>query len=300
MSRESLLFLLFQFTVRALSLNRRGFMADSNAAGGALKVVKWVIGIIIVFVIITWLNPFAIVGPGERGVVTRLGAVQDGVLNEGMHFRMPIVENVLLVDVKTHKAEVDALSYSKDLQNVDTKIALNFHLDPNKVHRLIQEIGIDYDVRIIQPAIQESVKAATAKFTAAELISERPKVKDEIKQALVERLTPRYIDVDDFSIINFDFSDNYERAVEEKQVAEQQALKAKNDLQRIQVEAEQRVAQAKAEAEAIRIQSEALKQNQGLVQLEAVKKWNGALPGIMLGNTLPFMDMGRFVNSGQQ
>lgn len=269
-------------------------------ANSAFKFGKWIAIFFFVFILIIWLNPFVMVGPGERGVVTRFSAVQDGVLGEGLHFRMPIVENVIKVDVKTQKVEVDALSYSKDLQNVDTKIALNFHLDPNKVHRLLQEIGIDYDIRIIQPAIMESVKAATAKFTAAELISERPKVKDEIKAALVERLTPRYIDVDDFSIINFDFSDNYEKAVEEKQVAEQNALKAQNDLKRIQVEAEQRVAQATAEAEAIRIQSEALKQNQGLIQLEAVKKWNGALPGIMLGNTMPFMDMGRFVNSGQQ
>ena len=272
---------------------------ESGTASSAVKFGKWIAILLVVFVLIVWLNPFVMIGPGERGVVTRFSAIQDGVLDEGLHFRMPIVENIIKIDVKVQKAEVDALSYSKDLQNVDTKIALNFHLDPKKVHRLLQEIGQDYDVRIIQPAIQESVKAATAQFTAAELISERPKVKDEIKQALVERLTPRYIDVDDFSIINFDFSDAYEKAVEEKQVAEQKALEAQNDLKRIQVEAEQRIVQSKAEAEAIRIQSEALKQNQGLIQLEAVKKWNGALPGIMLGNTLPFMDMSKFVNNGQ-
>lgn len=275
-------------------------MADSNAAGGAFKVVKWVVGVFFVLIIVTWLNPFVTVGPGERGVVTRLGAVQERVLGEGFHFRMPIVEKVITIDVKTHKIEVVAPSYSKDLQNVDTKIALNYHLEPTSVHRLIQKIGSDYEMRIISPAIQESVKAATAKFTAAELVSERSKVKEDIKGILVSRLHPNFIEVDDFSIVDFEFAESFERAIDEKQIAEQNALKAQNDLRRIQVEAEQRVAQAKAEAEAIRIQSEALKQNQGLIQLEAVKKWNGALPGIMMGNTLPFMDMGRFVNSGQQ
>lgn len=273
-------------------------MADNPSGSTALRIAKIVGTLIVIFIIISWLNPFVIIGPGERGVVTRLGAIEDRVMGEGMHFRMPIVEKVVIIDVKTQKVEVDALSYSKDLQNVDTKIALNFHLDADRVNRLYQEIGVDYDVRIIGPAIQESVKAATAQFTAAELISERPKVKEEIKATLVERLSPRYIDVDDFSIINFDFSDSYEKAIEEKQVAEQQALKAQNDLRRIQVEAEQRVAQAKAEAEAIRIQTEALQQNQNLVRLEAVKKWNGVLPGIMMGNSLPFLDVGRFVGSG--
>jgi regulator of protease activity HflC (stomatin/prohibitin superfamily) len=265
-----------------------------------MRAVKWVAVLFVVLIIIVWLNPFVTIGPGERGVVTRFGAVQERVLGEGLHFRMPIVERVIPMDVKTHKIEVKAPSYSKDLQNVDTVIALNYHLNPQSVHRLLQEIGPDYETRIISPAIQESVKAATAKFTAAELVSERPKVKEEIKSSLVARLHPSFMEVDDFSIVDFVFSEVYEKAIEEKQVAEQNALKAQNDLRRIQVEAEQRVAQAKAEAEAIRIQSEALKQNQGLVQLEAVKKWNGALPGIMMGGTLPFLDVGRFVGNAQQ
>ncbi len=259
----------------------------------AKKVGRWVGVFILVIILISWLNPFVMIGPGERGVVTRMGAVQERVMGEGLHFRMPIIERVVTVDVKTHKLEVDAPSFSKDLQNVATRIALNYHLEPSQVNRLYQEIGLDYDVRIIAPAIQESVKAATAEFTAAELVSERPKVKEEIKATLVERLSPRYIHVDDFSIVNFDFSDVYERAIEEKQVAEQQALKAQNDLKRIQVEAEQRVAQAKAEAEAIRIQTEALQQNQNLVRLEAVKKWDGVLPQYVLGDTIPLIDLGK-------
>lgn len=253
-----------------------------------LKILGIVFALLVAFV---WLTPFAMVGPGERGVVIRLGAVQDRVLGEGIHFRLPLVESVTTMNVKSQKLEVDAPSFSKDLQNVNARIALNFHVDPRNVHRLWQEIGSNYEFNVIAPAIQESVKAAAAQFTAAELIAARQKVKDEIKRILVERLQPRYVMVDDFSIINFDFSESFERAIEEKQVAQQNALKAENDLRRIQVEAEQRIAQAKAEAEAIRIQSEALKENSGLVSLEAVKKWDGALPQMVLGNSVPFIDI---------
>ncbi len=252
------------------------------------KVLGIVFALLVAF---AFLTPFAMVGPGERGVVIRLGAVQDRVLGEGVHFRIPLVENVTTLNVKNQKIEVDAPSFSKDIQSVDARIALNFHVDPKSAQRLIQEIGINYEYSIISPAIQESVKAATAKFTAAELVSERQQAREEIKRILTDRLAPRYIIVDDFSIINFDFSDSYEKAIEEKQVAQQQALKAENDLRRIQVEAEQRIAQAKAEAEAIRIQSDALKGNNGLVSLEAVKKWDGILPQMVLGNSVPFIDI---------
>ncbi len=256
-----------------------------------MKQIRTALIIFGLLVVIMGLSPFVQVGSGERGVVTRFGAVQDKVLGEGLHFRIPVMEKVIKIDVKTQKVEVDAPSFSKDLQNVDTTIALNFHLDPTMVHRLWQELGAEYESRIIAPAIQESVKATTAKFTAADLVAERAKVKDEITHSLVDRLKTRYILVDDFSIVNFDFSDAYEHAVEEKQVAQQQALKAENDLRRIQIEADQRVAQAKGEAEAIRIQSAALKENQDLIKLEAVKKWNGILPQYVMGNSIPLIEL---------
>lgn len=261
------------------------------------KIVRMItIGIIAIF-LLGWLSPFVSIGAGERGVVTWFGAVEEKILGEGLHFRVPLVEKVIRIDVRTQKTEVSAPSFSKDIQNVDTLIALNYHLEPTQVQKLWQELGIDYRDRIIGPAIQESVKAATAKFTAAELISERPRVKEEITQVLESRLKPRYIVVDDFSIVNFDFSDSYEKAVEEKQVAQQQALKAENDLRRIQIESEQRVAQAKGEAEAIRIQSAALKENQDLIKLEAVKKWDGHLPQYMLsGEAVPFVGLPKGMN----
>lgn len=185
------------------------------------------------------------------------------------------------------------MAYSKDIQTVESTIALNYHVKPEAVNKLYQEVGKGYQSRIIDPAIQESVKSATAKFTAQELIEQRPKVKEEIKVELLARLE-KYFIVDEFSIINFSFSNEYENAIEEKQVAQQSALKAKNDLERIKTEAEQRVAEAEAEAKAIQIQAEAITQQGGkeYVNLKAIEKWNGILPQTMLPNSgVPFIDI---------
>jgi regulator of protease activity HflC (stomatin/prohibitin superfamily) len=258
---------------------------------GAVK--KLVIAaVIFILLIIFW--PVVIIPAGERGVVLTWGAVQGNIMGEGLHFIVPVMQSVKKLDVKTEKKEVNVKAYSKDIQTVDATVALNYHLDPSMVNRLWQEIGADYESRIIDPSIQESVKAATALFTAQELIELRPKVKDEIKTQLFNRLGGSHITVDDFSIVNFDFSAEYEKAVEAKQVSQQAALKAENDLKRIKTEAEQRVAQATAEATAIKIQAEAITQQGGkeYVSLKAIEKWNGILPTQMIPNaTLPFIDL---------
>jgi len=259
-----------------------------------LKKFKLLVVAVAVFIFLTLLWPIIIVRAGERGVVLNWGAVQGNIMGEGLHFIIPIMQSVKKLDVKTEKKEVAVKSYSKDIQTVDAAVALNYHLDPSAVNKLWQEIGADYESRIIDPSIQESVKAATALFTAQELIELRPKVKDEIKTQLFNRLSGRHIVVDDFSIVNFDFSAEYEKAVEAKQVSQQGALKAENDLKRIKTEAEQRVAQATAEATAIKIQAEAITQQGGkeYVSLKAVEKWNGVLPTQMIPNaTLPFIDL---------
>lgn len=247
-----------------------------------------------IVLLIVLFGTFGIIGAGERGVLLQFGAVQDKVFSEGLYFKIPIIQKVKKMDVKTVKHEVEVIAYSKDIQTVDSKVALNYHLDPNNVNKLWQEIGKDYETRIIDPSIQESVKAATAKFTAQELIEERPKVKEEIRTQLFNRLDGKHIIVDDFSIVNFDFSDEYEKAVEAKQVAQQSALKADNDLQRIKKEAEQRVAQAEAEAKAIKIQAEAITQQGGrdYVSLKAIEKWDGKLPTTFVpDSTLPFLNV---------
>jgi regulator of protease activity HflC (stomatin/prohibitin superfamily) len=259
--------------------------------------VKWAVIIVVILIVVTIINPFVLIGAGQRGVVMNFGAVQDKIMGEGIHFQIPIMQKVQKIDVQTQKMEVKAMAYSKDIQTVESLLALNYHLKADYVNKLWQELGGDYEARIIDPAIQESVKAATAKFTAQELIEERAKVKDEIKTELYNRLN-NYFVVDEFSIIDFSFSDEYEKAVEAKQVAQQAALKAQNDLTRIKTEAEQRVATAKAEAEAIKVQSEAANNDKYInlkaleVQKAAIEKWNGVLPTQMVPNaSLPFINL---------
>lgn len=257
------------------------------------KFIIWSVGILVALFVAIIIAPFKIVGAGERGVVLKFGAVSR-TMREGLNWKMPIVEHVQILDVKTQKEEVDVQSASKDLQNVSARIALNFHLQADKVGDLWKSVGKEYKIRIIDPAIQESVKAATAKYTAEELITKRPIVKEEIKLSLSERLAKEFIVVDEVSIVNFDFSGSFNQAIEAKVTAEQQALAAKNKLEQVKFEAEQRITQAKAEAEAIRIQAQAITQQGGedYVNLKAVEKWDGKLPAQMIPNgALPFLNL---------
>lgn len=255
------------------------------------RIIKTIVIIGVLSIIV--FNSVVIVNAGERGVLLTWGAVTD-VRGEGLSFKIPIAQSVKKMDVKTVKLEVNALAYSKDIQTVDSKIALNYHLIPENVGILYKEIGTSYEEKIITPAIQEAVKSVSAKYTAQELIEKRNEVKEGIKEQLSDRLAVKNMIVDDLSILNFDFSTAFEQAVEAKQVAQQDALKAQNKLEQVKFEAEQRIAQAQAEAEAIKIQAEAITQQGGqdYVNLKAVEKWNGVLPTQMIPNaTLPFIDL---------
>jgi regulator of protease activity HflC (stomatin/prohibitin superfamily) len=260
--------------------------------GGTFKTVLLLIAaIFIVFI----MNPFVIVGAGERGVVLNFGAVQPVVLEEGIHFRIPIMQKVIKIDVKVHKSETGAEAASKDLQDIRSTIAVNYHILAEKANWVYQNLGIDFKARIIDPAVQEVVKAITAKYNAVELITQREKVRDEIKGLLKSRLLNYSIVVDDFSIVNFKFTQQFEQAIESKQTAEQLALKAQRDLERIKIEAEQKIASAKAEAESLRLQKENVTPQ--LIQLrkieasiKAIEKWDGHLPKVSSG-AVPFIDM---------
>lgn len=257
------------------------------------RIIGWVIGGLVLFTLVISLNPLVVISAGERGIVLNWGAVSNTILNEGLHWRTPFLQKVVKIDTRIQKEQVDASASSKDLQTVNAGVALNFHLQEDKVNTLWQKIGSEYKTKIIDPAIQESVKSVTAKYTAEELITKREQVKDEIKLSLRDRLSQDYISVDDFSIVNFEFSKSFDEAIESKVTAEQNALAAKNKLEQVKYEADQRIAEAQGEAEAIKIQAQAI-QNQGgkeYVQLQAINKWNGSLPNYMLGNAVPFINL---------
>jgi regulator of protease activity HflC (stomatin/prohibitin superfamily) len=263
--------------------------------GKVTRPLKYVFGAIAALILITFLNPFVTVGAGERGVVLNFGAVQPVVLGEGLHFRVPIMQQVIKMDVTIHKSQTDAESVSKDLQDTKSTIAVNYHILPEKANWIYQNIRQEYKERIIDPAVQEVVKAITARYTAVDLITQREKVRSEIKDMLKSRLLTYDIVVDDFSIVNFKFSQQFEQAIEAKQTAEQLALKAQRDLERIKIEAEQKVASAKAEAEALRLQKEnvtpqLVKLRQIEASIKAIDKWDGRLPKINSG-AVPFIDV---------
>jgi regulator of protease activity HflC (stomatin/prohibitin superfamily) len=248
-------------------------------------------------ILVLTLNPFVVIGAGERGVVMNFGAVQKEILNEGLHIRIPIMQKVIIMNVQVQKGEGQGDAASKDLQQVTTNVAINYHLDPLKVAHVYQSIGTFNQVgeRIILPAVSESVKAATAQYTAEELISKRQEVREKIRQLLLVRLAVYGVIVDDFSIVNFAFSREFSNAIESKTTAEQLKLKAERDLERIRIEADQKILQAQAEAESLRLQKENVTENliklrQIEMQQRAIEKWDGKLPHVT-GAATPFIDL---------
>jgi len=255
------------------------------------------IGVGALVFLLVFFTPWVQVGAGQRGIVMNFGAVQDKVLDEGLHFIVPVMQDVILMDVKVQKVETDAAAASADLQDVSSRVALNYHVVPDRANVVYQKIGIQFRERIIDPAILEVVKAVTAKYTAEELITKRPAVSEAMRLALMERLIENNIAVDAFSIVIFSFSKVFTEAIEAKQTAEQLALKAKRDLDRIRIEAEQKITAAKAEAESLRLQKanispDLLELRKIEANMKAIDKWDGVLPQVTGGGAVPLIGLG--------
>ena len=271
---------------------------DITQISAKSKVLKIVGVLVAAGVLLPMVAPFAIVPAGHRGVMTTFGKVTEEVYDEGLHFRIPVAQTMHLIEVRVQKGEGQGDAASKDLQSVHTSVALNYHINPQSVVSVFREVGQDIGIKIITPSVQEAVKAATAEYTAEELITKRPDVRDKIRGILDRRLVKHGVVVDEFSITNFSFSRSFTDAVEAKTTAEQQKLKADRDLQRIRVEAEQKIAQAQAEAESLRIQkqqvtTELLRLREVENERKAIEKWDGKLPTTMMGNSVPFVNVGK-------
>lgn len=228
-------------------------------------------------------KPFTLISAGHRGVVLNLGAVSDRILGEGLNFKIPLYQTIVEVNVQVQKAKSKAQAASRDLQTVETEIAVNYIIEPLQVNRIYQEIGMDYEATVIDPAILETVKAVTARYTAEQLITNRSQVSLEIQKDLADRLKPFHLEVKAISIENFNFSETFNNAIEQKQQAEQLALKATRDLERIRTEAEQQIAMARADAESFRLRTQNL--TPLLRDMEWIKKWDGKLPHYYGGAT---------------
>lgn len=245
---------------------------------GDLKVGKVVFHVVALLVLLTVIfGSTGTISAGERGIKTRFGKVV-GTVETGLYFKTPYIESVNVIDVQTQKEQVnDANTASADLQTVTTNIAVNYNVAPDKIVELYTKVGVDYKSKIIDPAIQETLKAVTAKYTAEQLITKRDTVTSDIKDLLSTKLSVSDIAVTSISITNFNFSPKFNEAIESKVTAEQNALAAKNKLDQVKYEAEQTVASAKAQAEAIQIQAQAINSQGGAdyVKLKQIEKWSG-------------------------
>ena len=246
---------------------------------------KIIIGAVCALVLIAVATScFTVVKAGHTGVVMTFGAVEDKVMNEGLNFKVPFIQSVVQMNNRTQKTETEGTASSKDLQIISYVVAVNYHVNDSSSASLYQNVGLDYGSVIIVPAIQESIKAVTAQYTAEELITKRQAVGDQIKTALSEKINQYGITVEIFNIVNFDFSDEFNAAVEAKQTAQQNALKAEQDLARIEVEAKQKITQAEAEAESIKLIQDALAKSPDYVEYIKWSKWDGKLPTVMGDN----------------
>ena len=269
-------------------------MSKENNNGIEINLGKWLFfGFFMIILLIAAFSCYFTVGAGQRGVLVTWGSASDMAYSPGIHFKVPFVQDAILMDVTTQKYESDASAASQDLQTVSGKLATNYHLAPDSVPTIYKTLGMDYAVKVIQPLEQEIVKSVTAKYTAEQLITKREEVRQDIKTVLTEKLAPRGIIVEEVSIVNFDFSTSFNQAIEQKVTAEQNALKEQNQLKVVEYQAQQRIAQANGEAEAIKIQAQSVSAQGGAdyVKLQAIQKWNGQMPNFVGGSSMPFISI---------
>lgn len=258
-----------------------------------------VILVALVLLAVVGSQSFVTVDAGNVGIVKRFGAVQEGVLQPGLHMKLPVVTEVVEVETRIKRVEADATASSKDLQVVTSKIVLNYKVDRDLADKLYEQLGVEYPTRIVEPALQESIKATTAKHTAEQLITARTEVAQQMLSDIKSRLESKFLMPTDLSIIDFQFSAEFNRAIEEKQVAQQAAQRANNELERITIEAKQAKAEAEgkaqAELERAKAESEAQKMlrdtiSPEVLQLRFLERWDGKLP-VYSGGDLPTMLM---------
>ena len=237
-------------------------------------------------------RPFTIVNAGERGVIMKFGKVQNQVLDEGIHPILPIVTSVKRLSVRVQQNTFQSDAASKDLQKITTELAVNWHIDPIGANKVFQQVGDEQQIitGIITPAVSEVLKAETSKKTAEEIITLRTQLKEEIDSNLKKRLATYGLIVDDVSLVNFAFSPEFSKAIEAKQIAEQEAKQAEFSAKKATQEAQAEINRAKGQAEAQRLQRQTL--TAPLLQQQAIEKWDGHFPTVMGGNgTLPLINI---------
>ncbi len=289
-----------------------------------LENLNFLYPILIIVMIVLATSGFVIVDSGHVGVVRTLGAVQPKPLSEGFHFKKPFMDKVEQIDIRLTKAQSKSAAASKDLQTVQTQVTVQYSLTGSVAPETYQKIGTREVVAatVIEPAIQESVKAITAQYTAEQLVTKRAEVKLQIQEAIDNFITvtlkdkdvPTALKISNVAITDFEFSDEFNRAIELKVKAEQEALQARNEKMKRVTQAEAAYqekklsadaaaydieARSKAKADAIEREAKALKNNPELIQLRLSEKWDGTLPKFTGGDTVPFINLDSVLKENQ-
>lgn len=249
------------------------------------------LALLALIVIITLFSSFYTIKSTERGVLSTFGKISPGVIDDGLHVKIPFIQTIKKVNVQQKKFDGKENSYTRDVQTSEVQYTINYELVRENVNNLIKNVGDDYHNRIVVPFIRSAMKEAFGNFAATEIVENRDAVRREIESTLRHTLDSNYFLNIQFQLVDIDFDDDFENAIKEKQVAEQQALKAKNVTIQIEEQAKQTKIRAEADAEAIRIKAKALESNPKLVEYEAVQKWDGKMPQYMMGNSLPLINL---------
>lgn len=274
-------------------------MNETDVAKTAAKLI--ILVICFIFLLIIVFSSFYMVSAGQRAILLTWGNPSQKAIAEGLHFKIPIAQSVVIMDIKTQKYEAELSAASNDLQDVNTKIAINYHVVPELTPEIYQTIGLNYAEKVIYPYEQETNKGITSLFTAVELIQKREEVRAKMKADLAEKLIGRGIVIEEVSIINFQFSPSFTQSIEMKVKAEQDALTEKNKLETIKYQAQQveaaaigqknaAIAQAQGNAEAIRIIDEQLKKSSNYIEYYKLQKWDGVLPKVT-GGAIPLVSV---------
>lgn len=262
------------------------------------KIVKnGIIIAAILAVVMIGLASVVVIPAGHTGVVTNFGAVKEGVMGEGLHFKMPFVESVIKVDNRVTKVEVPFTSASKDLQTVTGNVSVNYRISPDSSALVYQNFGKTVEDTLVVPAIPECIKAVMAQYSAEELITERQTVSEQIKEEISKKIQSYGLYIEVFNMTDFNFSEEFNAAIEAKQTAQQNALKAEQDLARIKVEAEQKIEEARAEAEAYKLKNQEIT-DKTLIN-DWIEKWDGKLPQVSSDGSY-MIDIGKLLEDSSQ
>ncbi|MDL2258660.1 prohibitin family protein [Eubacteriales bacterium OttesenSCG-928-K08] len=257
--------------------------------------------LVLLVIVVALLNCFVVIPAGDTGVVVTMGKISDIVLQEGLHFKNP-VQQVVRIDNHINKLEVSTQAFSKDLQTVTAVLAVNYRVDKSMSHHVYKNVGLSYEEVMVVPAVHEVLKAVVAQYTASTLVSDRSMVSIQLDENIKSKLSGAGIVVEDLNIIDWDFSDEYIAAIEQKQVAEQNLIRAETEksqkLVQAQAEAEATLIEANAQAEKLLIEAESQAEyntklsetlSAELIEYMTVEKWDGKLPQVQSGSSSPLI-----------